>query len=100
MSANPKLVIVHVTGYGLKQNGGVDRYLRKPCVDPVGQAFSGLAAMQGMPDGPYPVSYTHLCRLRGGADKQARRWGRWRNSPFCCCVTLPCAAYSLSLIHI
>lgn len=24
MSANPKLVIVHVTGYGLKQNGGVD----------------------------------------------------------------------------
>lgn len=45
MSANPKLVIVHVTGYGLKQNGGVDRYLGKPCVDPVGQAFSGLAAM-------------------------------------------------------
>lgn len=63
MSANPKLVIVHVTGYGLKQNGGVDRYLGKPCVDPVGQAFSGLAAMQGMPDGPYLTANPLVCDI-------------------------------------
>lgn len=53
LEANPKLVIVHVTGYGLAQNGGSERYLGKPCFDPVAQAFSGLAVMQGMPDGPY-----------------------------------------------
>src|SRR5699024_8991315 len=63
MSANPKLVIGHVTGYGLKQNGGVDRYLGKPCVDPVGQAFSGLAAMQGMPDGPYLTANPLVCDI-------------------------------------
>ncbi|MDR1711664.1 MAG: CoA transferase [Propionibacteriaceae bacterium] len=53
LELNPKLVIVHITGYGLPQNGGEERLLGRPCVDPVAQAFSGLAAMQGMPDGPY-----------------------------------------------
>lgn len=63
LEANPKLVIVHVTGYGLKENGGSERYLGKPCVDPVGQAFSGLAAMQGMPDGPYLTANPLVCDI-------------------------------------
>lgn len=63
LEANPKLVLVHVTGYGLKENGGSDRYLGKPCVDPVGQAFSGLAAMQGMPDGPYLTANPLVCDI-------------------------------------
>lgn len=63
LEANPKLVIVHVSGYGLKENGGTERYLGKPCVDPVGQAFSGLAAMQGMPDGPYLTANPLVCDI-------------------------------------
>ncbi|OPX84823.1 MAG: Bile acid-CoA hydrolase [Pelotomaculum sp. PtaB.Bin104] len=52
LAANPKLVIVQVTGFGLKQNGGLDEYLTRPTFDVIAQAFSGACAMQGMPDGP------------------------------------------------
>ncbi|HIY84236.1 MAG TPA: CoA transferase [Candidatus Rubneribacter avistercoris] len=62
-AANPKLVIAHVTGYGLPENGGDDRLLGRTCADPVGQAFSGLAAMQGMPDGPYLTANPILCDI-------------------------------------
>jgi crotonobetainyl-CoA:carnitine CoA-transferase CaiB-like acyl-CoA transferase len=61
MSANPKLVIVHVTGFGLPQSGGLPELLGNPCVDPVAQAFSGLAVMQGMPDGPYLTANPIVC---------------------------------------
>ena len=60
---NPKLVIVHISGYGLKENGGSERYLGRPCVDPVGQAFSGLAGMQGMPDGPFLTANPLVCDI-------------------------------------
>lgn len=53
LEANPKLVICHTTGYGLAENGGDPAYLGRSCLDTVGQAFSGLTAMNGMPDGPY-----------------------------------------------
>lgn len=62
-AANPKMVIVHVTGYGLAQNGGIERYLGKPCVDPIGQAFSTMASMQGMPDGPFLTANPILCDI-------------------------------------
>lgn len=62
-AANPKLVIVHVTGYGLPENGGDERLLGRPSVDPVAQAFSGLAAMQGMPDGPFLTANPILCDI-------------------------------------
>lgn len=61
LESNPKMIIAHVTGYGLEENGGTDKYLNKPCVDPVGQAFSGLAAMQGMPDGPFLTANPTIC---------------------------------------
>lgn len=63
LAANPALVVVHVTGYGLPRSGGSERYLNKPCVDPVGQAFSGLAVMQGMPDGPYLTANPVVCDI-------------------------------------
>ena len=53
LEANPKLIICHTTGFGMPENGGDPAYLGRPCLDTVGQAFSGLAAMNGMPDGPY-----------------------------------------------
>jgi crotonobetainyl-CoA:carnitine CoA-transferase CaiB-like acyl-CoA transferase len=53
LQVNPRLIINHITGFGLPQNGGDPAYLGRACLDPVGQAFSGLAAMNGMPDGPY-----------------------------------------------
>lgn len=53
LEANPKLIINQITGYGLPENGGDPEYLGRTCLDPVGQAFSGLAALNGMPDGPY-----------------------------------------------
>lgn len=61
--ANPKIVIAHVTGYGLAQNGGDENLLGRPCVDPVAQAFSGLAAMQGMPGGPYLTANPIICDI-------------------------------------
>lgn len=60
---NPKLVIVHISGFGLAESGGVAPYLGKPCVDPVGQAFSGLAMMNGMPDGPYLTANPLVCDI-------------------------------------
>ena len=53
LEANPKLIICHTTGFGLPESGGDPNYLGRSCVDPVGQAFSGLASVNGMPDGPY-----------------------------------------------
>lgn len=61
--ANPKLIIAHVTGYGLPENGGDENLLGKPCVDPVAQAFSGLAAMQGMPGGAYLTANPIICDI-------------------------------------
>ena len=58
---NPALVIVHVSGYG--QSGDPD-YLAYTSYDPIGQAFSGFMALNGMPDplpplsiGPYACDY-------------------------------------------
>lgn len=53
LESNPKLIINHITGYGLAKSGGDKDYFGRVCLDPVGQAFSGLAALQGMPDGPF-----------------------------------------------
>ena len=53
LEANPKLVILQTTGFGQEANGGDPDMLGRTCLDTVGQAFSGMAAMNGMPDGPY-----------------------------------------------
>lgn len=47
--ANPRLVIVHISGYG---KYGVKEYVDRPSYDPVAQAFSGIMDLQGFPDKP------------------------------------------------
>ena len=51
---NPRLVIVHVSGFG--QSGDPD-YLRRASFDSIGQAFSGYMAINGFPD-PLPPYVT------------------------------------------
>ena len=48
-SINPKIVIVHVSGYG---QDGDPRYSRRQSYDMTGQAFSGFCEQNGFPDGP------------------------------------------------
>lgn len=51
--ANPKLVILHISGYGLT---GDPEYLKRGSYDAIGQAFSGFMNMNGDPDGlPAPA---------------------------------------------
>jgi crotonobetainyl-CoA:carnitine CoA-transferase CaiB-like acyl-CoA transferase len=50
--ANPKLAIVHVSGFG--QTGDPGR-IASPSFDLVGQAFSGYLALQGRPDPEPPM---------------------------------------------
>jgi crotonobetainyl-CoA:carnitine CoA-transferase CaiB-like acyl-CoA transferase len=50
--ANPKLAIVHVSGFG--QTGEASR-IASPSFDLIGQAFSGYLALQGRPDPEPPM---------------------------------------------
>lgn len=52
--ANPKLVIVHISGFG--QTGDPD-YVSRPSFDSIGQAFSGFMSINGMPE-PNPPYVT------------------------------------------
>lgn len=47
MEANPKLVIVHVSGYGRPQFGGVPEVCNRASYDMIGQAQSGWMHLQG-----------------------------------------------------
>lgn len=48
-SYNPKMVIVHVSGYG---QSGDPSYTGRPCLDAIAQAFSGYMNLNGLPDMP------------------------------------------------
>ena len=52
LKANPRLVIVHVSGFG---QDGDPAYVGLASYDPIGQAFGGLAAQNGLPDPAAPV---------------------------------------------
>lgn len=52
LKINPKLVIVHVSGFGRPQFGGNPEICDRPSYDPIGQCEGGLANMAGFPDGP------------------------------------------------
>jgi crotonobetainyl-CoA:carnitine CoA-transferase CaiB-like acyl-CoA transferase len=58
---NPKLVIVHVSGFG---QTGVQSYVERASYDAIGQAFGGYMYINGMPEpnpplraGPYTCDY-------------------------------------------
>jgi L-carnitine CoA-transferase len=48
-SANPALVIAHVSGYG---QSGAEGYVGRPATDPIAQAFGCYLQLNGHPDGP------------------------------------------------
>lgn len=50
LKVNPKLVIVHVSGLGHKEFGGVPSVCNRASYDMIGQAFSGWLYLQGDPD--------------------------------------------------
>ncbi|MPM30547.1 Bile acid-CoA transferase [bioreactor metagenome] len=49
---NPRLVIAHVSGYG---QSGDPEYVSRGSFDPIGQAFSGFLAVNGMPEPEPPL---------------------------------------------
>ncbi len=51
LKANPRLVVVHVSGFG---QYGDPAYVGQASYDPIGQAFSGLMAQNGLPDPAAP----------------------------------------------
>lgn len=52
-SANPRLVIIHVSGFG---QTGMPEYVKRPSYDPVAQAFGCYMTYNGEPDGrPIPA---------------------------------------------
>ncbi|HKD67437.1 MAG TPA: CoA transferase [Candidatus Binataceae bacterium] len=52
LKANPRLVIVHVSGFG---QDGDSAYVGLASYDPIGQAFGGLTAQNGFPDPESPA---------------------------------------------
>lgn len=52
-SVNPKLIIVHMSGFGL--TGDAD-FVPRGCYDPIAQAFSGLLGIQGWEGGDYTAA--------------------------------------------
>jgi L-carnitine CoA-transferase len=52
LKANPRLVIVHVSGYG---QSGDPAYVGLASYDPIAQAFGAMAAQNGLPDPAAPV---------------------------------------------
>lgn len=52
LEANPKLVIVHVSGFGHEEFGGVPEICNQASYDIIGQAFSGYAYINGFEGGP------------------------------------------------
>lgn len=53
LEVNPKLVIVHVSGFGNPRFGGHEDYLGRASYDIIGQAFSGYLSMNGSAEMPY-----------------------------------------------
>ena len=52
LKINPKLVIVHVSGFGQASFGGDPAICNRASYDPIGQCEGGVANMIGFPDGP------------------------------------------------
>ena len=50
LKVNPRLVIVHVSGFGHKEFGGVPSICNRASYDMIGQAFSGWLDLQGEAD--------------------------------------------------
>lgn len=56
LEVNPKLVIVHVSGYGRPQFGGIPEVCDRASYDMIGQAYSGSLFLNGDRDRPPTVA--------------------------------------------
>jgi crotonobetainyl-CoA:carnitine CoA-transferase CaiB-like acyl-CoA transferase len=52
LKVNPALVIIHISGYGKAQFGGIPELCDRGSFDVIGQAASGWLTLNGDPDGP------------------------------------------------
>ena len=52
LRVNPRLVIVHISGFGHEEFGGIPEICDQASYDMVGQSFSGYAMGNGWPDRP------------------------------------------------
>lgn len=52
LQINPKLIIVHISGFGHEEFGGVPEICQQASYDIIGQAFSGYAMYNGYEDRP------------------------------------------------
>ena len=52
MNANPKIVIVHISGYGHKEFGGIPETCDQASYDMIGQAYSGFVLYNGWENTP------------------------------------------------
>jgi Predicted acyl-CoA transferases/carnitine dehydratase len=52
LKVNPKLVIIHISGYGRPQFGGVPEVADRASYDMIGQAYGGFMWLNGDPDRP------------------------------------------------
>lgn len=85
LEVNPRLVIVHVSGFGHAEFGGIPEVCNRASYDAIGQAFSGWLYMQGYADRdpvmgrPYLNDYVSaMCALFGtlAAYQSAQRTGK------------------------
>ncbi len=60
LKVNPKLVIVHVSGLGHKEFGGLPNVCNRASYDMIGQAFSGWLNLQGDPERPPVIAKPYL----------------------------------------
>lgn len=56
LEANPKIIIVHVSGFGRPQFGGIPEVCDRPSFDVIGQAYSGFMSIQGEEGKMYPIT--------------------------------------------
>lgn len=56
LATNPKLVIVHISGYGRPQFGGIPEVCDRASYDMIGQAASGLLFLNGDMDRPPSIT--------------------------------------------
>ena len=56
LKVNPRIVIVHVSGYGHEEFGGLPEFCDRASYDMIGQSFSGFLMMQGSEGTPPPVA--------------------------------------------
>jgi crotonobetainyl-CoA:carnitine CoA-transferase CaiB-like acyl-CoA transferase len=73
LEANPKIVIVHVSGYGKPEFGGNANMCWRGSYDLIGQAYGGWCHLVGEPDGlptrivPYSIDYVSAITALIGA---------------------------------